>query len=788
MLNHGQTSFNAHDKATRHPSSDYSKVRERLSERISPPPLKRRRTGSAVSSPDPEGLRSTVLPIRSPSSLSDIKRSSRVFNVRPVHNGNDGRRVSQQARHSRSSLAQPVDRDHESLRRSARIRQASVPAACARKAPPQTTIQSSPVQGVKGPTMTVVESLRSLRGLIRCLSGNRIRRSSGSIATRTPKAYSVLSPISGTAGRETLPQQLQTNLAPTSGSVNVSTGVTWAHSLLHPLSISSDQLVLDDEVLDGSIRDCSRSKKNLMLFERHDANIPERTEVPDTPTQRSSQLVAPDSASEQLFTDSIGASVGIVSPLTKPHQSGKTSSSTVLCSVCQKQRVLATDSSDSVMCRNCRNRLLIVESGKLEIPETPDATPACEADTRGEIPVAPAAAASTPASATNLTRQISIESKNRPCSMQFPDPYTQKSSLHDAEWMNDGSCKPTSQPVRSSGETCTIRHMAQIALVAANGAYLTTSQIANWIASAFPRVRRGEGEWKASLTSMLLYEQEFRSQQLVGGQGKQKFWGFSNAKVRAWYENKHATYHLTPNSTSKMLRASLAADKSPQKKDQVLIRSTKADQAAPSQVNNPPDMLMSSSEALPHSGKIIVLTDSRNDSLYMPFERHTLRKPQGILNFNHNAKRETSFYKVFPRKRKLSIDTMSSAEKAKRIAEIKTRPSRKRFFGSDYRLAHVRRFGRQDIHDESDGAWVPSRSDRSMFEFRLDKVGRLADNEEFRSLREVLDLPENAIPMNDGQTELAFRDGTLVNEKLPRPRQLYKVGKLVGGDLTIRTS
>jgi hypothetical protein len=33
------------------------------------------------------------------------------------------------------------------------------------------------------------------------------------------------------------------------------------------------------------------------------------------------------------------------------------------------------------------------------------------------------------------------------------------------------------------------------------------------------------------------------------------------------------------------------------------------------------------------------------------------------------------------------------------------------------------------------------------------------------SLKEVFSLPNNQIPMNDGQTELAFRDGTLVRTK-----------------------
>jgi hypothetical protein len=75
----------------------------------------------------------------------------------------------------------------------------------------------------------------------------------------------------------------------------------------------------------------------------------------------------------------------------------------------------------------------------------------------------------------------------------------------------------------------------------------------------------------------------------------------------------------------------------------------------------------------------------------------------------------------------------------------------------------VRRYRRQDIHDERDGAWQPSITNQ-----RKDK--RTGDDEigDIRTLREVFNLPANAIPMNDGQNELAFRDGTLVCTHSPR--------------------
>jgi hypothetical protein len=129
---------------------------------------------------------------------------------------------------------------------------------------------------------------------------------------------------------------------------------------------------------------------------------------------------------------------------------------------------------------------------------------------------------------------------------------------------------------------------------------------------------------------------------------------------------------------------------------------------------------------------------------------------------------------------------MTEEEKARKIAEIKARPSRKKYFGSDHRLAHKRRFGLEDVHDERDGAWKPRRPTTD--ELHQSAKGVDMDSEKAQTLRGLFGLPENVIPMNDGFTELAFRDGTLVNGRLPRPRNVYKVGKLFGGELTVRMS
>ena len=112
-----------------------------------------------------------------------------------------------------------------------------------------------------------------------------------------------------------------------------------------------------------------------------------------------------------------------------------------------------------------------------------------------------------------------------------------------------------------------------------------------------------------------------------------------------------------------------------------------------------------------------------------------------------------------PRDHTPLIETMTDAEKAQKITAIKARRSRKAFFGRDHRLAHVRRYQRLDIHDERDGMWKPAyrtsgtdNSDRAM-----------KDRDGSETLREAFGLPKNVVPVNDGQTELAFRVGAPVS-------------------------
>lgn len=157
-----------------------------------------------------------------------------------------------------------------------------------------------------------------------------------------------------------------------------------------------------------------------------------------------------------------------------------------------------------------------------------------------------------------------------------------------------------------------------------------------------------------------------------------------------------------------------------------------------------------------------VSATSHGSPLRSQAQPRKLSSSRDRVEFASGVKRETSFHDVYPCSTKRPIEIMTSEEKAAKAAQIRARPTRKELFDSNQRLAHVRRYRRQDIHDESDGAWEPEsvgvrkKANRWKGDTLVNDCGRS------RSLHEVFNLPANAIPMNNGN-ELAFRDGTLVS-------------------------
>jgi hypothetical protein len=339
----------------------------------------------------------------------------------------------------------------------------------------------------------------------------------------------------------------------------------------------------------------------------------------------------------------------------------------------------------------------------------------------------------------------------------------------------------------------TNRQLAQIALAVANGSGMTALQIIDWVVERFSYKQKGQDEWQKSLKSVLSLKPEFRGDKPVGAApGSSTLYSFANAAFRAQFETAHRQYRTNSKFASKQTPKEHRQDRrqtttQSASETALTVKPSKAIKSAPScrtQMSLPPEP--DSNVSIP-SGGIVVKTTSSDDSLFNPFERPAEQRSAITLDSCVETKRVTSFHKLRLQPQKPSVETMTPEEKALKIAEITARPSRKKFFGSDHRLAHVRRYGRQDVHDESEGAWKPSPSLQTDEQAVREEDVVPKKGEDPRTLRELFNLPANAIPMNDGQ-ELAFRDGTLVNGRLPRSRQSYRVGKVFGGELTTRLS
>jgi hypothetical protein len=375
----------------------------------------------------------------------------------------------------------------------------------------------------------------------------------------------------------------------------------------------------------------------------------------------------------------------------------------------------------------------------------------------------------------------------------------------------------------------TNRELARIALVAANGSGMTALQVVDWVAQRFPYKQKGQGRWEKSLKSILSLKDEYRGDQPAKRVPESsKLYSFATATIRARFEKEYSAYRAyraqpvfaakqpsqklpqdrressvepTTSMSAGAVKAGKAIKSAPLRRTQTSVPmkpdaslgASSAASALKAIQDDKPEIPLGRQQETPGADDSLVPdatttnTTSKDEPLWNPFDGPTAELSESEIAFANNllqSGRQSSFFKLTPQPQKPSIDTMTPEEKAAKIAEIQARPSRKKFFGSEHRLAYVRRYGRQDIQDESDGAWIPPPKNPKT---AREKDVVMDDGGDTRTLREVFNLPANAIPMNDGQ-ELAFRDGTLVKGRLPRPRNVYRVGKMFGGELTSKLS
>ncbi|KAH7389699.1 hypothetical protein DE146DRAFT_619569 [Phaeosphaeria sp. MPI-PUGE-AT-0046c] len=333
----------------------------------------------------------------------------------------------------------------------------------------------------------------------------------------------------------------------------------------------------------------------------------------------------------------------------------------------------------------------------------------------------------------------------------------------------------------------TMRDLAQIALVAASGKRTTASDIMFWISSTFPNKPPG-GSWEKGVHACLSRFTEFQGDKRGGIPGERTHYSFSSSTVKESYEEKYAVFCPVdeagapaqteaervcegPKGTSDRVhtKSRKRAIKTAERSEQLQSRKQRMEQYA-------------SAERLSNTGDRL---DDEEDITFNPFERRAPRQYPIMQDYDVVQTRTTSFEEAFAATESTTVESWTEEEKAQKVTEIQARPSRKKYFGQDYKLAHKRRHNLADIHDERQGAWRPARS-KSGNDKNTDTSMNMGEDGR-QTLRQLFDLPDNMIPMNDGRTELAFRDGTLVNGRLPRPRNVYRVGKMFGGELTVRT-
>jgi len=314
-----------------------------------------------------------------------------------------------------------------------------------------------------------------------------------------------------------------------------------------------------------------------------------------------------------------------------------------------------------------------------------------------------------------------------------------------------------------SDKRYTTRELAVIALSAADDSGLTAQEIIDWVAQTFTYLEKGTGSWEKTIRSKISVIPELRRKRVPGASHNMKKYLFVDAATRAHYRAEFAQYcKVTTMPISRAIEFSAPPSNSwTCSKSGGVLSSSRLKKSVLPIMGHPPGILTPESAACSPPQHPTAVSSEKLIMRSMPFERVVERIPKANLSYMENAERETSYKAFLMSQRNSNIEPMTEDAKVRRLADIKARPSRKGFFGSENRLSHIRGYGREDIHDEREGAWKRRRVGHGANSTIKGGDGSLLDGGA-TTLREVFDLPENAIPMNDGQAELAFRDGTRV--------------------------
>jgi hypothetical protein len=288
----------------------------------------------------------------------------------------------------------------------------------------------------------------------------------------------------------------------------------------------------------------------------------------------------------------------------------------------------------------------------------------------------------------------------------------------------------------------------------------------------FPHLSERKVALERNIATVLSVFPEFNGRKVAGARGKKQLWGFTNANVQRRYEREYAEYY-TPSDFLATQWSDTGLTGHPDRSDCI---TKQCDQTQVQSLKVANTVLISKavipvSAELTQKSALLAGSEECNVPLSMLLGVSDLRHTIELDDSNEGRFLDNnSLYQTLP------AETMTQRDIVQKISEIKQRPSRKRFFGSEHRLAHVRRYGREDVHDESEGAWKPRSSKKiKTTASSFTSVG-LEHKDGPTTARQLFGLPKNPIPVNSGQSELAFRDGILVSilsPKLVMLRYLY---------------
>ncbi|KAF2740640.1 hypothetical protein EJ04DRAFT_518436 [Polyplosphaeria fusca] len=390
-----------------------------------------------------------------------------------------------------------------------------------------------------------------------------------------------------------------------------------------------------------------------------------------------------------------------------------------------------------------------------------------------------------------------------------------------------GAAGATAHWARVDPENPTLKQLFAFGLLAGDGSPRSVPEIHDSIAERFPTYVKGQGPWQNNISAICHRFSDVVKHRLTG---RRNVWDFKNAEVRKEWaarlalllnstQSSHNSLSLRSEETTRPRRktaspTSYAVTSPPDssfldrfdskindslhniryamlKENDKLVEMysvvrAEARRKLQDRTLSDTDRATAREEFLKHksnfeqwTARLESLGLAQNpmdpDPILEPEEAEDITQPFARLrdvraeDIGPDIRLERNFFKAYPEFTKPCVEMMSQEQRESKIREIKGRKSRKATFKQH--LAYVRK-DRVDVHDEMSGSWQENQRAQAVKE-------RQTQNGEPDTFDTASNYP---IPMVHNN-QLVFRDGSLVNGKLPRARVVYKMGKQLGGSI-----